>query len=86
MELADAEIAGAFVETEPNMNGLDVPKEIEAVQPCCINQGMACVIKREIVSNKSERLSCPDVCIFCPRDYIVADPFFQPSLGVFGNA
>jgi hypothetical protein len=47
LELADAEIAGAFVKAEPNVDGLDVPTEIEAVQLGCVNQGVAFIIERK---------------------------------------
>jgi hypothetical protein len=86
LELADAELLGAFVKAEPNVDGVDVPTEIKAVQLGCINQCVVCVIEREIVPSKSKRLSCPDACIGCLRDDIVADPFFKSSLGVFGDS
>jgi hypothetical protein len=77
---------GAFVKAEPNVDGLDVPTEIKAMQLGCIDQCVACVVDRKVIPSKSECLSCPDACIGCLRDYIIADPFFKSSLGVFGNS
>jgi hypothetical protein len=86
LELANTESSGAFIKAEPNVDRLDVPTKIEAVQLGWSNQGMAFIIECEIIPSKGKRLSCPDTCIGCLRDHVITNPFFKSSLGVFGNS
>jgi hypothetical protein len=86
LELPDAEVGRAFIESEANMNRDDKAFTMKHRQVRERDQFVVSQVKGKVGSKKSECLPCPDTSVWSSGDGVATSPRSEPGLRVLRHA